>query len=598
METGIEIKNADSVVYFMTDGIRIRKMKRLPRPGLSIEVAGAVDTEKTVDMASSSKPTGLMPQLLEPPEQRKGPKADVKIEMCRNLSWNRAFFTNDGLLDAEELATITEAGGNDAIHQLQGIEEELCRSMDSISTLGSDATLEAKLFEEMQASTHKSSGSSKITNSSSKGSSGQGDSNAKANRLSQKGTKEAMAQASKVTGPRRGGPIALSPLGASTSVKTEPTRSSPLGAATSVTLPANNDKASARRRSTSSQTGKATADSSSKTPPGTRAKNKVLLSSNLSPKTSPTGSGSSSDVNQRPSRGSSGPRKSLANNEKPSATSARRKDEPRIGKTTSSIGIKNKPAPVNSHSSSSSSPLGLYNSSPSRSPASSISPRPSQSSSPSTSRADQSSIPRGNRGTTRSLNRDTSAKSTSKTHPTPDQRGKQAAAMRPQPGSVSRSPVQSTGRAIPSNKSGFIDAGRSYKSCLLTGLPEHDGTQTKTGSSKATKAAPSRTGAAAQTGLKPNSQKITTVAAVAAAAAKVSSKKRESIGKAKGVKTLVLTSPEVMDIKGKLHALKMELVNQKQENSKDMKMSPGGGGGKGGKSSSNVYINSSSFQTK
>ncbi|KAI3748387.1 hypothetical protein L6452_11420 [Arctium lappa] len=575
----------------------------LPGPGLSIELAGAVDTDKTVDMASSSKQTGLMPQLFETSE-RKGSK-DVKIEMCRNLSWHRAFFTNDGLLDAEELASMTEGDGRDVKQQLQGIEEKLCWSMDSISTLGGDTTLETKLFEEMEASKQKSSGSSKLTNSSIKGSSGEGDSKAKASRFSQKETKAETTQASKATGPRRGVPISLSPLGSSTPVKTEATRSSPLGGSTSGTSPGDNVKSSARR-STSSKTGKATADSSSKTPPGIRTKNKVshLLSSKLSPRTSPTSSGSSSttsDVNQRSSRGSSGPSRSLVNNEKSSATNARRKDEQRIGKTLSSIGFKNKPPPVTSHPSS---PLGLSNSSPSKSPASSISQRPSESSS-STSTIDQSSMSRGSRGTSvhhRSSNRDASAKSTLKNHPTPDRRGKQQAALCPQTGSVSRSPVQSTGCAIPSTKSGFIDKGRSYKSCLLTGLPENGGTQSKTGSSngaKVTKVPPPRTVAAAHTGLKPNSQKTTTTPPPP----KLSSQKQQSSGKAKPssssvsrtVKTLVLTSPEVLDIKGKLNALRMEISNQKKDKSKDIKMAPAGSGK--GKSSSNICIYSS-YQEK
>ncbi|XP_024996025.1 uncharacterized protein DDB_G0280205-like [Cynara cardunculus var. scolymus] len=583
METGIEIKNADSVVYFMTDGIRILKMKRLPGPGPSIELAGAVDTDKTVDMASSSKQTGLRPQLFETSE-RKGSKEDVKIEMCRNLSWHRAFFTNDGLLDAEELASMTEGDGRDVKHQLQGIEEKLCRSMDSISTLGSDKTLEAKLFEKMEASIQKSSGSSKLTNSSIKRSSGEGDSKAKPSRFSPKGTKAATTQASKVTGPDRGAPISLSPLGSSTPIKTEATRSSPLGGATSGTSKGDNVKSSARR-STSSKTGKATADSTSKTPPGIRAKNKVsqLLPSKLSPRTSPTNSGSSSstsDVNQRSSRGSSASCRSFVNNEKSSATNARRKDEQSIGKTPSSISFKNKPPPVNS-----SSPLGLSNSSPSKSPASFISQRPSESSS-SISTVDQSSRSRGSRGTSvhnRPLNRDASAKSTLKNHPTPDRRGKQPAALHPQTGSISQPHVQSMGGGIPSTKSGFINEGRSYKSCLLTGLRENDGTQSKNGSSnvaKSTKVPPPRTVAAAHTGLKSNSQKTRTTPP------NPSSQKQQSSGKAKAsitsasraVKTLVLTSPEVLDIKGKLNALRMEISNQKQDKYKDIKMAPAGSG--------------------
>ncbi|KAI3769931.1 hypothetical protein L6452_01045 [Arctium lappa] len=57
----------------------------------------------------------------------------VLIKFFPSVSCTSLFYP--GLLDAEELASMTEGDGRDVKQQLQGIEEKLCRSMDSISTL-------------------------------------------------------------------------------------------------------------------------------------------------------------------------------------------------------------------------------------------------------------------------------------------------------------------------------------------------------------------------------------------------------------------------------------------------------------------------------
>lgn len=90
-----------------------------------------------------------------------------------------------GVLDADELSTMIDGGGKGLKHQLPGIEEEVYRSMDSISTLASDnlslECLEAELFDDIRASIQKSNTASNLNNSSSKVSSGKKDSQTKVN---------------------------------------------------------------------------------------------------------------------------------------------------------------------------------------------------------------------------------------------------------------------------------------------------------------------------------------------------------------------------------------------------------------------------------
>ncbi|MFS8003640.1 putative generative cell specific-1/HAP2 domain-containing protein [Helianthus anomalus] len=67
---------------------------------------------------------------------------EANIEVRRSFSWDGAFFTSDGFLDAAELTSIIEGSGDEVNHQLQKIE-----GIES---------LEAKLFEEIEASTRAS----------------------------------------------------------------------------------------------------------------------------------------------------------------------------------------------------------------------------------------------------------------------------------------------------------------------------------------------------------------------------------------------------------------------------------------------------------
>lgn len=390
------------------------------------------------------------------------------------------------------MSSIVEGDGDDVKHQLQKIEEI--------------ESLEAKLFQEIEASTQRSNGKSNVTSSGIKSSSGKKDSQAKKIRAAPTGSSSS-----------------------STSVKiAQPTRSSS-SCGGSV---GNKVKSKSPARSASSKTVKPRPDSPSKRSGGVTPKNKVGTTTTTTrmsrtPPASPVSSGSSSSKfsdNQRSKRGSSVPRRSTVSNEKPAAIDVRKNDEWKtskpvvrlIPKTQSSISLKVKPPPVVSHP----SPV-LFNSS--------------------TSSTDQKSKAVGNKDPT-VRNR---SKSTLKNHPigqTPDRNEKQSAASRP----GTRSPSASKTRKLSSPK----------------------------------------TVAAVNTGLKPMSQKTNTPKS----SRKQSSAKAKSPGSvARGVENIVLVSPEVMDIKGKLNALKMEISMQKKDRCKEIKTNHNKSGK--GESSSMIKMN-------
>lgn len=75
-----------------------------------------------------------------------------------------------------------------------------------------------------------------------------------------------------------------------------------------------------------------------------------------------------------------------------------------------------------------------------------------------------------------------------------------------------------------------------------------------------------------------------------------SGKERERVSSSvslKGVRNIFVVSPEIMDIKGKLNALKMEINMQKREKCKETKMVPVKIG-KSESTSSGIFKNSSS----
>ncbi|MED6206667.1 hypothetical protein PIB30_029021 [Stylosanthes scabra] len=91
------------------------------------------------------------------------PKKNSKCNLRKSLAWDSAFFTSAGVLDPEELSSIIEGVEKEEKHALPGIQEDMYKSCDSISTLGSESlTLEMEsqagdLFEDVRASIQKSS---------------------------------------------------------------------------------------------------------------------------------------------------------------------------------------------------------------------------------------------------------------------------------------------------------------------------------------------------------------------------------------------------------------------------------------------------------
>ncbi|KAF3624790.1 hypothetical protein FXO37_31205 [Capsicum annuum] len=94
-------------------------------------------------------------QLHESKEPEKA-RRKGKVNLRKSLAWDSAFFTDAGVLDADELSSIMKGGDKQTLPM---IEEDVRQSVDSISTLESDnLTLEhfeAELFGDVRASIQK-----------------------------------------------------------------------------------------------------------------------------------------------------------------------------------------------------------------------------------------------------------------------------------------------------------------------------------------------------------------------------------------------------------------------------------------------------------
>ncbi|KAM0053363.1 hypothetical protein Hdeb2414_s0007g00258821 [Helianthus debilis subsp. tardiflorus] len=150
---------------------------------IDFEQRTAVEETKA-DKSTTEEDIEEMPKLIKTPEPEKSRK-NGKFNLRKSLAWDSAFFTSDGVLDADELSTMIEGGEKSVKYQLPGIEEEVYKSMDSISSFESDNLsldcLEAELFDDIRASIQKSNRSSNFNNSSLKVSSGKKDLQPKVN---------------------------------------------------------------------------------------------------------------------------------------------------------------------------------------------------------------------------------------------------------------------------------------------------------------------------------------------------------------------------------------------------------------------------------
>ncbi|XP_017249839.1 uncharacterized protein LOC108220550 isoform X1 [Daucus carota subsp. sativus] len=97
-------------------------------------------------------------------------KKSGKYNLRKSLAWDSAFFESPGFLDAEDISTMIDGAQKAKQHLLPGIDEDISRSTESISTLLSEnltlESLESELFEDIRASIQKSSKASGISKSS------------------------------------------------------------------------------------------------------------------------------------------------------------------------------------------------------------------------------------------------------------------------------------------------------------------------------------------------------------------------------------------------------------------------------------------------
>ncbi|XP_009797648.1 uncharacterized protein [Nicotiana sylvestris] len=134
------------------DSLIVNSSSPLPSWGLEeYPSSGATNIQEEMDMAGKGNRDDQFPQLHESKEPGKARKG--KVNLRKSLAWDSAFFTDAGVLDAEELSSIIKGGEK---HNLPMIEEDVRQSDDSISTLESDNLtldhIEAELFGDIRAS--------------------------------------------------------------------------------------------------------------------------------------------------------------------------------------------------------------------------------------------------------------------------------------------------------------------------------------------------------------------------------------------------------------------------------------------------------------
>ncbi|GMH26407.1 hypothetical protein Nepgr_028250 [Nepenthes gracilis] len=123
-------------------------------------------------------------QLSQPSESLESeiPQWKDNFNLRKSFAWDNAFFTSAGVLDPEELYSIIEGAeiGRRKNQLLPGIEEDLSKSSNSISTFESDGltleSLEADLFFDIRASIQRSSKASVSGNTCNNWGQGAGDS--------------------------------------------------------------------------------------------------------------------------------------------------------------------------------------------------------------------------------------------------------------------------------------------------------------------------------------------------------------------------------------------------------------------------------------
>ncbi|KAJ0241585.1 Uncharacterized protein HA466_0209910 [Hirschfeldia incana] len=115
------------------------------------------DEEEMLVSSVEEKEDVLQPR--ESPEPQKVVKSG-KYNLRKSLAWDNAFFTSEGVLEPEELSSMMESNHKSERKGLPTIQEDVNRSMESISTFRSDCTVENSqefvLFEDVRASIQRS----------------------------------------------------------------------------------------------------------------------------------------------------------------------------------------------------------------------------------------------------------------------------------------------------------------------------------------------------------------------------------------------------------------------------------------------------------
>nr|GLL41030.1 uncharacterized protein LOC109185922 isoform X1 [Ipomoea trifida] len=135
--------------------------------GLSLEMSGTMDVQEE-DMDNKGEEDDVLPELHESMEPERS-RRKGKLNLRKSLAWDSAFFTDAGVLDAEELSCMVKGAEKIEKNVMPRIEEDVERSTDTISTLASDSValehLEAELFEDIRASIQRSNKVSNVMTS-------------------------------------------------------------------------------------------------------------------------------------------------------------------------------------------------------------------------------------------------------------------------------------------------------------------------------------------------------------------------------------------------------------------------------------------------
>ncbi|CAN4121595.1 unnamed protein product [Withania somnifera] len=150
--------NEFSLIDFSLENDNLIGNSSSPLPSWGLEEypsSGVTDIQDGMDMACKGNNHEQFPQLHESKEPEKA-RRKGKVNLRKSLAWDSAFFTDAGVLDADELSCMIKGGDKQTLPM---IEEDVRQSVDSISTLESDNLtldrIEAELFEDIRASIQK-----------------------------------------------------------------------------------------------------------------------------------------------------------------------------------------------------------------------------------------------------------------------------------------------------------------------------------------------------------------------------------------------------------------------------------------------------------